>query len=236
MPLLEIPSWLRALLAFIAGWTDVATFIALDHLMAAHITGNLVLVAADLVDGVSLSEILRLAAIPMFFVTIMLVTLVHDRLLSGRPRGTRFRRLLIVEALLLAGLSGLALARELSPVLAGNSITVILGLLAVMAMAVQNATHQLFPGFGAATTVMTGNIARLMVEFSRSLVPPIAPQTQYTEHHRDRITLATISGFVLGCLISAWLTTRLGLAMLLAPALVLLLVASLIRLHNQNRD
>jgi uncharacterized membrane protein YoaK (UPF0700 family) len=179
MPLLEIPSWLRALLAFIAGWTDVATFIALDHLMAAHITGNLVLVA---------------------------------------------------------GLSGLALARELSPVLAGNSITVLLGLLAVMAMAVQNATHQLFPGFGAATTVITGNIARLMVEFSRSLVPSITPQTQDTEHHRDRITLATISGFVLGCLISAWLTTRLGLAMLLAPALVLLLVASLIRLHNQNPD
>lgn len=73
-PTLSIPLGARFLIALIGGWVDVASFLALDHLMAAHITGNVILVAADLVDGFGLSEALRLGAIPVFFLTVILVT------------------------------------------------------------------------------------------------------------------------------------------------------------------
>ena len=56
---MTVPRILTLLLAFIAGWADVAAFVGVDRLMAAHVTGNIVLLAADLVRGFGVSEIIR---------------------------------------------------------------------------------------------------------------------------------------------------------------------------------
>lgn len=216
-PPLVIPRSLRFLLAAVGGWVDVATFIALDGLMAAHITGNLVLVAADLVDGFGISEGLRLGAVPLFFLVVAVVTLVHDRLLLPVRRVVRFRRVFLLEALLLAAAGALWL--WLAPGRPGSIAYPGAALVAgpiVAAMALQNAAHRLFPGFGAATTVMTGNITQFFIDRTRALFGPASgPATG-----ADRVVPFVIAGFVLGCGLSAFATSWLGIGSLLIPAVV----------------
>lgn len=63
---------LLLLLSFVAGWADMSTFVGLDYLMSAHVTGNIVVFAAQSVDGVSVSDTLKTIMIPVFFGAVML--------------------------------------------------------------------------------------------------------------------------------------------------------------------
>jgi uncharacterized membrane protein YoaK (UPF0700 family) len=225
-PTLIITLRARFLIALVGGWVDVASFLALDHLMAAHITGNVVLVAADLVDGFGMSEALRLGAIPVFFLTVMLVTLLHDRLLATLPRATAFRRLFLIEGVLLAVSAGLGLALVFgAPSAVDNRLGALIALPAVMAMALQNAAHRLFPGFGAMTTVMTGNITQFVIDHSRRWFgfAKVAP----TAAKADRIIPTIIAGFVVGCAASAFTTATIGFGSLALPAIALLVLVLL---------
>src|SRR5439155_9044217 len=70
-------SWLLpAVLSTTAGAVDVIGFLTLGGLFTAHITGNVVIVAAHYVTG-GFSQIGPLLAVPVFMVVMGLVTLVQ---------------------------------------------------------------------------------------------------------------------------------------------------------------
>ena len=54
-----------AALAFVAGFVDAAAFIALTGLFTAHVTGNFVLIGAELVASSS-GVVAKLLALPVF--------------------------------------------------------------------------------------------------------------------------------------------------------------------------
>src|SRR5437763_13129787 len=98
-------SWLLpTVLSTTAGAVDVIGFLALGGLFTAHITGNLVIVAAHYVTG-GFSQVGPLLAVPVFMAVLGLVTLASGA--SARAGWSPLRPLLALEAALLAGFLGL---------------------------------------------------------------------------------------------------------------------------------
>jgi uncharacterized membrane protein YoaK (UPF0700 family) len=156
-------TWLLpAVLSATAGAVDVIGFLALGGLFTAHITGNLVVVAAHYVAG-RFSEVGPLLAVPVFAIVLGLVTLASVAV--AKARYTSRRRLLILHASLLVGCLGLGLAFGpfANP---DRPMAVLVGMLAVAAMATQNALVRLALLGAPSTAVMTTNITQLTIDLT----------------------------------------------------------------------
>src|SRR3954453_22226794 len=91
-------SWLLpTVLSTTAGAVDVIGFLALGGLFTAHITGNVVIVAAHYVTG-GFSQIGPLLAVPVFMVVMGFVTLVSSAI--ARPGSTPLQPLLSLQTAL----------------------------------------------------------------------------------------------------------------------------------------
>ena len=132
---------LPLVLTFIAGFTDAATFIAADKLFSAHVTGNFIVLAYDLLQGADRSAYIKLLTFPVFVAAAMLA--------AAFDRGKRPMRLLRLEGALLLLAAGVSwLFHWTFPA----------AMVIVAAMAVENAFNRLYPGLTwSVTTVMTGN-------------------------------------------------------------------------------
>ena len=74
------PRWLLPLLlSLVAGAVDAIGFLGIGGLFAAHVTGNLAVLAAHFVTGL-FGQIAPLLAVPMFMAVVYLVTLGAGRL------------------------------------------------------------------------------------------------------------------------------------------------------------
>src|SRR6266403_5267981 len=94
-------NWLLpAVLSTTAGAVDVIGFLALGGLFTAHITGNLVIVAAHYATG-GFSQIGPLLSVPVFMVVMGLVTLASSAI--ARAGSYPLRPLLLLQTALLAG-------------------------------------------------------------------------------------------------------------------------------------
>jgi uncharacterized membrane protein YoaK (UPF0700 family) len=134
---------LPAVLSSTAGAVDVVGFLALDGLFTAHITGNVVIVAAHYVTG-GFSEVGPLLSVPVFVAVLGGVTMAS---VAAERAGHGSRRpLLVFQAVLLAACLGLGVG--FGPITdADRPIAVLTGMLAVAAMASQNALVKLaLPG------------------------------------------------------------------------------------------
>src|SRR6266576_4150751 len=98
-------SWLLpTVLSTIAGAVDVIGFLTLGGLFTAHITGNVVIVAAHYVTG-GFSQIGPLLAVPVFMAVMGLVTLASGAI--ARTGASPLRPLLLLQTARLIGLLGL---------------------------------------------------------------------------------------------------------------------------------
>ena len=217
-------------LSLIAGSTDVISFAGLDGLFTAHVTGNLVILAARLFAG-SHAPIAHLISVPVF-----VAVLVATRLLAGgleRVRIDPIRPLLLLQFLLLAAFLAACIAAgsRADP----NAINMIVaGMLGVSTMAVQNALVQISLKGAPATAVMTTNLTRLVMDLGDVLRGrSAADRTKAGE--RVRRTGLTIAGFVVGCGLGAWCEAIVGLRSLVLPAglaLVALAIALTVKLDG----
>src|ERR1700692_4770191 len=91
---------LLTVLSVPAGSTDIIGFLGLNHLFTAHITGNLVILAAHIIDGGE-AQIAQMLSVPIFIASLSLtVVLAHYLESIGR---SSLRLLLLLQFLLLAG-------------------------------------------------------------------------------------------------------------------------------------
>ena len=72
---MRLDLFLPAVLSVIAGSADVVSFLGLDGLFNAHITGNLVIIAAHFVAG-QMANMALLLSVPTFIVVLALTGLV----------------------------------------------------------------------------------------------------------------------------------------------------------------
>lgn len=201
--------WLAAGLSCIAGMVDVTSWITLSGLFTAHVTGNLVVMAADAVAGQRM-HLAAAIAIPLFVVLTAAIA-VAVQILQPTGRG-KLLGMLAAQSLLLAGCAAVALTAPPSLASTGFWIAV----LAIAAMAFQNALLHL--GFTPVptTAVMTGNIvAATLALIGMLLAKDAARQQAWSQWHQ---TAPILFGFVTGCLAGAGAVAWLGSGAWAAPA------------------
>src|SRR6266481_9027196 len=153
---------LPAVLSTTADAVDVIGFLALGGLFTAHITGNVVIVAAHYVTG-GFSQIGPLLAVPVFMAVMGLVTLASGAI--TRAGSSPLRQLLWLQTALLAGFLGIGVGFGRFPD-ADSSMAVLAGMLGVAAMATQNVLVKLALKGAPSTAVMTTNITQLTLDLS----------------------------------------------------------------------
>src|SRR5215831_7443931 len=189
-------SWLPPVLSAVAGVVDVIGFLSLK-LFTAHVTGNLVVIAALLVRG-GPPNITQILAVPVFILAVAGVWLMAKAMnKDGRDLA---RPLLLIQFLLLA--CALIFSISFSP--AGNPhgfMAGIMAMIAVSAMACQFALLRLAVPGAPSTAVMTGNLTKTTL----SLLDTLSGTAPVMEGARAQLkkTLQLVIGFFAGCLIGA---------------------------------
>lgn len=199
----QLARWLPPLLSAIAGTVDVIGFLSLK-IFTAHVTGNLVVIAALLVRGrpPNLAQIL---AVPMFIVAVAAVWLISKALDRRGP--ALARPLLLIQFLLLICVLMFSVTHDLvaNPhgLMAG-----IAAMIAVSAIACQFALLRLTMPVAPSTAVMTGNLTNTVL----SLLDTVLGKEPLMEGANERFkkTLELLAGFFAGCTAGAAAVSWLG--------------------------
>jgi uncharacterized membrane protein YoaK (UPF0700 family) len=213
---------LPTLLSIIAGSVDAIGFLGLGGLFTAHVTGNLVILAAHVVSGG------EAPVAPMLSVPVFIVALGLTRLLVGGLESighASLRPLLLLQLLLLAGFLGLCVS--VGPRIDPDApIAILAGMLGVSAMAVQNALVQVSLKGSPSTAVMTTNITRFMMDVGEVVFGREAAEVAKARSQAKR-TWPAILGFAVGCGLGAACEAAIGLRSLALPTGLALLALTM---------
>lgn len=205
---------LHVMLAFVAGFADVTGFVALSGLFTAHVTGNFVLLGAEIVRGSAQGVIGKLLALPVFMLAVATTAVLTGRM-AGRVRAP-LRPLLALQALFMALF--LVLGRAATPVSDADALLPLLaGMAGVFAMGVQNAVSRTTLAGNTPTTVMTGNTTQLVIDLLKLRDPA---QRGAAQAALVRVA-PVIAAFAIGAILGAVLYTTLGFVGLTLPVLLL---------------
>jgi len=203
---------LPGVLSVIAGSADIISFLGLNGLFAAHITGNLILIAAHIVNG-SAVGFAHLLSVPVFVLVLGLTRLLVAGLDAARIAS--LWALLLLQFLLLAG--SLALGVAGPPVGPDAAKSILVGMLVVSAMAVQNALVQVSLKGAPSTAVMTTNVTRFMMDVGEVLLARTSTQANEARR-RAQHTWPAIVVFIAGAGLGAACFGIVGLSSLALPA------------------
>jgi len=195
---------LPTLLSVIAGMVDLVGYLTLGNVFTAHITGNLVVIAALVVRGGRMNSA-QVLAIPIFIFAVAATWLLAR--VSGRRGPGLARLLLLIQFLLLAGVLIFSVitkpAANPHGLMAGIAV-----MIAVSAMACQFALLRLALPVAPSTAVMTGNLTNTVL-----LLLDRLPRTQplmMGDTERLRSSLQLLIGFFAGCVVAAAAVSLLG--------------------------
>ena len=193
---------LPPLLSAVAGAVDVIGFLSLK-LFTAHVTGNLVVIAALLVRG-GPPNVNQILAVPVFILAVGCVWLIAKTL--DRRGAALARPLLLVQFLLLTCVLILSVAYD-SAAHPNGLMASITAMIAVSAMACQFSLLRLAVPGAPSTAVMTGNLTKTVLSWLDTL-----SQRPVVEDARDQLrrTLQLIVPFFCGCLAGAAARSWLG--------------------------
>lgn len=226
--LTRLETQLPPLLSVIAGMVDVLGYFLLGHVFTAHVTGNLVVVAASIARGGPWSPSQALT-MPVFVMALG-AAWVFARL--SRARSIRLAyQLLVVQFLLIAivFLSAVTMHPSAHP---DGPIAVTTAMIAVCAMATQYAVFRLAIPYAVSTAAMTGNLTNVAL----SLVDRFLRTDPLMTHDDDRLihSLRLIGGFFVGCVVAAAAIPLLGDWASLLP--VLLAAGAIVLVATINRS
>jgi uncharacterized membrane protein YoaK (UPF0700 family) len=203
---------LPAVLSLTAGSVDVISFLGLGGLFPAHITGNLVILAAHIVNA-GKAPVALMLSVPVFVVMLGLTRLVIGGLTSLGL--ATLQPLLLLQLLLLVAFFILcfSVGSHIDP---NATSAIFAGMLGVSAMAVQNALVQVSLKEAPTTAVMTTNITRFAMDLGEVLLGrdlgDIAEARRRANH-----TCPAIVGFAVGCGLGAASEAAFGLLSLALP-------------------
>ncbi|MFP9114461.1 YoaK family protein [Flavobacterium sp. RHBU_3] len=186
-------------LALVAGYCDTVTFVAARNIFSAHVTGNFIVFAYQLVTGASMDAWIKLITFPIFIMAVM----------SGGwlAKNQGQKKTLLAEALLLLTAGILAFILHLD-----NQDTVVMYavvLLVVFAMGMQNALGKVFSkATHGPTTMMTGNVTQASLDLRAILIGENTAEAVASLKKQS----VTIFGFLGGCFLGGLLGKEYGLA------------------------
>lgn len=196
-------------LSVIAGATDIIGVLCLNGLFTAHITGNLILLAARIVAGLP-APVSYILSVPVFML-VLFIAGVFARAIE-RIGASSLQPLLLLQLLALVAFFWLSVTKGpwQDP---DAAIAVIAGMCGVSAMAIQNALAQVSLKNTPSTAAMTTNLTRLMLDIAALVVGSDVESAR----RRARNTLPVVIGFVLGGALGAAFEAWVGLWSLTLP-------------------
>jgi len=210
----DYPPGVPGLLAFVAGFVDVTTFLAFNGLFVAQATGSLVVAGSAFETGEA--TFVKVAAIPMFFLAGIATTLVVRAF--GEEREQAF-------ALTLLGEAGIVGAMVLSAILLphGAALGPLFGL---AAMGVQSALARLLVAGYGSTNVMTSNITQLSIDIETALAGYMTGRPDREAlGGAERVGLVVVT-FTLGVVVGSIAYNVLGMAGLMLMVATLVAMAT----------
>jgi len=205
--------YVTLLLTIIAGYCDTVTFVAADSIFSAHVTGNFIVFAYQIVKGIDLNAWIKLLTFPVFIIAVIA---------GGRIalRVTNRYTILFWEGLLLL-LSGIS-------VYAFNFFGIIsewtmyaVAMTTVFAMGLQNAFGKLYAKeTHGPTTMMTGNVTQASLDLGSLLKNGFKDPDVLLSFKKQ---LITIFGFLIGCFLGAIAGKFLGLGTLIFPGIAMII-------------
>jgi uncharacterized membrane protein YoaK (UPF0700 family) len=200
------------LLSFVAGFCDTVTFVAAGELFSAHVTGNFIIFAYDIIKHANAGAWQKLLTFPVFILAVMT---------GGRisRKWTNMYVLLILEGILLliSGLSALAVKNVNDT---AQWQVLLIAMIIVVALGFQNTFGKLFnkATYGL-TTIMTGNVTQASLDFIK--VVTVKPFDAEAWGSLKKL-LFLIFGFLFGCLFGALMAAKVGLCAVILPGFILL--------------
>lgn len=197
-------------LTLVGGYCDTVTFVAADKIFSAHVTGNFIVFAYQLINGGDITAWIKLATFPVFVTAVMAGGWLTSR---SHKKNT----VLFVEALLLviAGLLAIVL-----PVEASKTVMYSLVMLVVFALGMQNAFGKLFAkATHGPTTMMTGNVTQASLDLCVLIANKFKNPDTNVSFGKQLITL---TGFFIGCLAGAYFGKQLGLTSIIFAGIAML--------------
>jgi uncharacterized membrane protein YoaK (UPF0700 family) len=214
-PAPETDATLPALLSLNAGYVDTASFLALQGLFTAHVTGNFVTLGASLALGTS-GAVGKLLALPTFCAVVTAARLLNTSL-SNR-RWPAFEVLIALHLLLLV--TGSALAIQFGPFHDIDGWQAVLtGMVLVGAMAIQNAFHRIHLPSAPPSTIMTGTTTQVMIDLADRIHGPNGTDNQPGARRLVQMSRSMLC-FAIGCGGAALLYSRFGTKCFVVPPIV----------------
>lgn len=159
IPLVILPST-AFIMSGVAGFTDVISFVGVNHLFTAHITGNIVIAISEIINH-DPGLIAKILAIPVFMIFAGGIAFVIEK--KGKTPLSLLLWILLEILLMGAFMWGGLTILPYYPVNAWEYYGV--GMLAVCSMAVHNTLLRTFMTTFPPCTVMTGNLTQFTVDF-----------------------------------------------------------------------
>jgi len=148
-------------LGFVAGYVDTVGFVALFGLFTGHVTGNFVLIGAELVRPQSGPLLLKFLVFPAFIVGVAVARLMIGALVKRGLHALWYAYILQLVLLVAFMVTGY-LATPPGP--EPTDMTAIAGAIGAMAMGAHSGTGRLLLSHLAPTSAMTGNVTQLVID------------------------------------------------------------------------
>ncbi|GAA0547628.1 YoaK family protein [Rhizomicrobium palustre] len=207
------------LLSILGGYVDTLSFLSLQGLFAAHVTGNFVTLGAALVLGNS-GITAKLLALPVF----CLVIIVTRLLAHGLERRGRAPLPMMLCLMLVLFLAAAVLAFRFSPFLGGDQWpALITGMVLVSAMAIQNGAQRIHLPQIPPSTLMTGSTTQAMLDIADLVAGKAGDETAVIRGRFVRLGTSILS-FAFGCAAAALLVHFAGAASYALPPLLALAI------------
>jgi len=200
--------FITLMLSAVAGYCDTVTFISAGSIFSAHVTGNFIVFAYQIIKGSEVEAWIKLLTFPVFIISVIIGGAVAARSIN------RYKILLIEGILLIiSGLISILFIHK--PGLICETYTVVM--MVVFAMGLQNAFGKLYAKetFGP-TTMMTGNVTQASLDLGNTIGSSFKDLVSVQSLKKQSVT---IGGFLIGCLAGALLAKSFGLSVIILPGL-----------------
>ncbi len=207
--------WLVTLvLTTVAGYCDSITFVAADKIFSAHVTGNFVVFAYQLIKVSGGDAWIKLLTFPIFMLSVMFGGWISAKFLNRHF-------LLFCEGVIL--ITGGAITYSLGYIDDGK-ITwpmYLITMIVVFAMGLQNAFGKLFAKetYGP-MTMMTGNVTQFALDIRAFCNAGFKNADLLSGLKKGLITLG---GFLIGCIMGAEIGHLFGLVGIVLPGIAIVI-------------
>ncbi|WP_176085309.1 YoaK family protein [Martelella sp. HB161492] len=207
---------LASLLSFNGGYVDTMGFVTLNGLFVAHVTGNFVTLGASIVNGTG-GEFSKLLAIPVFCLSIFAARIFGQWLKEKDYPVVTI--LLVTKFILFSIAAGMAFSITFGKT--ASTAEIVLGMVLVVAMAMQNALHRVHLPERPPSTLMTGTTTQIMLDLADILFGRDIDREKVSG--RLKMLVPALVAFGIGCATAALIYLVAGkLCFLVPPALIAL--------------